>query len=72
LSPGGPLLGCCPSLPALSTRLAAAKTDLEATALEPPSPPTSSRSDRFDLALTRFAEPYIDQNERDYEALAAA
>jgi hypothetical protein len=29
-------------------------------------------SDRFDLALTRFAEAYADQNERDYEAFAAA
>jgi uncharacterized protein DUF2252 len=24
------------------------------------------RSDRFDLALTSFAESYADQNERDY------
>jgi uncharacterized protein (DUF2252 family) len=30
------------------------------------------RSDRFDLALTRFAEAYADQNARDYEAFAAA
>jgi uncharacterized protein (DUF2252 family) len=30
------------------------------------------RSDRFDLALTRFAESYADQSERDYEAFAAA
>jgi uncharacterized protein (DUF2252 family) len=30
------------------------------------------RSDRFDLALTRFAESYAEQNERDYETFAAA
>jgi uncharacterized protein (DUF2252 family) len=30
------------------------------------------RSDRFDLALTRFAESYADQNKRDYAAFSAA
>ncbi|MFR0354985.1 DUF2252 domain-containing protein [Streptomyces sediminimaris] len=29
-------------------------------------------SDRFDRALTEFAQSYADQNERDFEALAAA
>jgi uncharacterized protein (DUF2252 family) len=29
-------------------------------------------SDRFDLAMTEFAESYADQNERDYAALQAA
>ncbi len=29
-------------------------------------------SDRFDRALTEFAQSYADQNERDYEALGAA
>jgi uncharacterized protein (DUF2252 family) len=29
-------------------------------------------SDRFDLALTEFAQSYADRNERDFEALAAA
>jgi uncharacterized protein (DUF2252 family) len=29
-------------------------------------------SDRFDLALTRFAEAYADQNERDYARFSAA
>ena len=29
-------------------------------------------SDTFDKALARFAEAYADQNERDYEAFAAA
>jgi hypothetical protein len=30
------------------------------------------RGDRFDEALATFAEAYADQNERDYEAFAAA
>jgi hypothetical protein len=30
------------------------------------------RSDRFDRALTEFAQSYADRNERDFEALAAA
>ncbi|MGW0763474.1 DUF2252 family protein, partial [Streptomyces sp. NPDC002814] len=29
-------------------------------------------SDRFDRALTGFAQAYADRNERDFEALAAA
>jgi uncharacterized protein (DUF2252 family) len=30
------------------------------------------KSDKFDLAMTDFSERYADQNERDYEAFAAA
>ena len=30
------------------------------------------KKDRFDLAITDFAERYADQNERDYEAFIAA
>ena len=29
-------------------------------------------SDNFEMALAKFAESYADQNERDYEAFAAA
>ena len=34
--------------------------------------PTSATTRPFDKALARFAESYADQNERDYEAFAAA
>ena len=33
---------------------------------------TSAAATRFDRAMASFAEPYADQNERDYDAVRAA
>ena len=36
------------------------------------SPPTCGKGDSFDRAIADFSASYADQNERDYEAFAAA
>ena len=43
-----------------------------ARATASPSPAYLGGGDRFDRAIAAFAEAYADQNERDYDALAAA
>ena len=45
---------------------------MPAPATASPWRPTSATATRFEKALAKFAESYADQNERDYEAFAAA